>query len=100
MLSAIRLRTRVDGAGRRGLAAARLTRRLRKRGRRIRHAREVRRARPRVELGEQRVVERRALAPVDLALRIREIAEDDRARRARGLAGGDDLAVAQLAPVD
>src|SRR5581483_5326608 len=59
------------------------------------HAREIRRARPRIELAQQGVIERRTFGSADLARRIGEIPEADRARRARGLASRHDVAVGQ-----
>ena len=61
--------------------------------RRIATPREVGRARPRVELAEHRVVARRRLRADDVAVGVVEVAEVDRLRRARRLAGGDDVAV-------
>src|SRR5213593_2258295 len=63
--------------------------------------RQIRGARPRVELRQQRVVERRRLAPVHFARWIVEIAEYDRPCRTYRLAGGDDLTVrdAPILPV-
>src|SRR4051812_15491504 len=60
----------------------------------VRDAAEVARARTRVELREQVVAQRRALRLADRAFRVVQVAEDDRARRTGGLAGGDDLSVA------
>src|SRR5438132_2616534 len=59
------------------------------------HAREVGRARARVQLAEQRVVPRRRPQAQHLALRIGHVAEVDRPRGAGGLAGGDHVAVGQ-----
>src|SRR5947207_2833531 len=52
------------------------------------HARQVGGARACVQLAEQRIVARRRLLAHDVAARIVEIAEMDRAGRARRLAGG------------
>ena len=54
---------------------------------------QVRRARPRVQLGQQTVIERLGLHLGHAAIRIVHIAKHDRIRRARGLAGRDDIAV-------
>ena len=64
----------------------------------LRSCRQVRRARPRVQLGQQGVIQRLGLHRGDLALRIVHIAEDDRLGRTRLLAGGDHFAVSD-APV-
>src|SRR5581483_4109440 len=61
--------------------------------------RRIGRARPGVELFEQRVVERAGLAPAYLAVRVVKVAEDDRFGRAGLLAGGPDLAVGDRAVV-
>src|SRR6185437_460020 len=54
-------------------------------------------SRPRVQLGEQRVVERARLALADGAVWIMQVAENDRLGRTGRLTGGDDLAVAYAA---
>ena len=60
----------------------------------ILQAREIGRARPRAEVAEQRISVRLVAQGVDARFRRRKIAEIDRARRTRRLAGGDDLALA------
>src|SRR5262245_7392957 len=52
---------------------------------------EVRGARPRVDLGQERVVRRPRLPAADRALRVVDVAEDDGLGRADLLAGGLDL---------
>src|SRR5271166_3185291 len=64
----------------------------------IAHLGEIGRARPRVEFGEQGIVERRGLDPADPARGIVDVAKENRAARASRLAGGHDLAVGQ-API-
>ena len=59
------------------------------------HRRQIRRPRPRVQLGQQRVVALLGLQLRDAAVRIVQVAEDDRLGRAGLLAGGLDLAVAR-----
>ena len=56
-------------------------------------AREIGRSRPRVELLQQRIMSRIAPQARHGGIRVCEIAEPDRLRRARGLTGGDDFAV-------
>src|SRR5262245_55972060 len=73
-------------AGGRGAAAA--ERRVR-----IRQRREIARARPRAELGQEAVAALLGLELRDGGLRIGDVAEDDRLRRARLLARRHDLAV-------
>ena len=64
---------------------------------RILHGREIRRARPRVEIFEHRVVARARLELGDAAVGIVDVAEDDRLGRAHRLAGRHDFAVANVA---
>src|SRR5213592_2693520 len=64
---------------------------------RVLDLRQVRGARPRVQLAEQRVVPRLRLPLRDPAGRVVHVAEDDGLRRARRLAGGLDVAVADVA---
>src|SRR5262249_61216958 len=71
----------------------RLGRRLDRRVR-VRERGEVRRARPRAELGEEAVRPLVRASLRDPALRVLDVAEDYRLRRAGLLAGRDDLAVA------
>src|SRR4029078_9815423 len=63
---------------------------------RVAHHGQICRARTRVELGAQRRVERAGLALRGLAVRVVDVAEDDRVGRTRGLTGGDDVAVSNL----
>src|SRR5438132_9914274 len=60
----------------------------------ISHCRQIRRAWPRIQLAEQRVVARLRLELRDAAVRIVLIAEHNRVCRADLLAGGLDFAVA------
>src|SRR5262245_8796867 len=61
------------------------------------HVAEVAGARPRAELGQEAVVARLLLGLADAAAGVVDVAEHDRLGRARLLAGGLDLAVADLA---
>src|SRR5215510_10978629 len=58
---------------------------------------QIRRARSGVQLGQQTIVQWVTLEPGDPAVRVVEIAEDDCPGRARRLAGGDHIAVADAA---
>ena len=60
---------------------------------------EISRARARVQFGEHAVVQRRLLELRNAALRIVDVAEDDRFGRANLRAGGNDFAIADLAIV-
>src|SRR5690606_20859639 len=79
-----------DGLDGRGRAAA-------EERARVAQPREVAQARPHAELFEELVAAGVALHARDTGVRVREVAEDDRVRRADLLAGGLDLAVADLA---
>src|SRR5262245_55419623 len=62
--------------------------------------RQVRRPRPRVQVLQQAVVARAGVRLRDATFRIVEVAEDDRPRRADGLAGGKHVAIAHsLSPL-
>src|SRR5262245_17443632 len=62
------------------------------------HGGQVARARHGVQLGQQPVVGRLRLPAVHHAVVVAEVAEGDRLVRAGGLAGGEDVAVADLRP--
>src|SRR5688572_10271024 len=66
-------------------------------GVRVAHYGEIRRARTRVELGKQRIVQRARLAFGHFTVRVVDVAKDDGAGRARGLTRRDDVAVSNLA---
>ena len=64
----------------------------------LRNARQIGGPRPRVQFGQQRVIQR--IVPSSCATRLSgvvDVAEDDRLGGAGGLAGGHDLAVADAA---
>ena len=64
---------------------------------RIAQGRQIRGARPRVEVGQQCVIPFIGFQLGHAAVLVVDIAEDDRLGRASGLAGGLDLAIADLA---
>src|SRR5882672_1676806 len=83
-----------EGTGGSAMVLASLARRPRQLRVRVLDLGQVGRARPRVELAQQRVVAVLGLQLRDRARGVVDVAEHDGLRRAHGLAGGLDLAVA------